>query len=422
MVSGSSKSFVKSVTVLFTGTVIAQVVTYLLSPVISRQFDPEQSAYLGLFLRITTLGAALATARLELAFPLQKNDHHAFGIYRFSMRFSIGLSLAALVLLGIYSWIDFTTLHDLFFLLSLPLGIFLMAFYNQGNSWALRKEDYKIMANSSLALSVSTNLLKVFFGLFSGSFLWLIGATILGYFTSCITYFRTFRKNRRNAVLTFRSKRTKALIASNSDLYKYNLPHVFIDLARDLLLASVIWNLYGKMEYGSYDHAFRMLKLPIVFIGGAIGQVFFRKSTQLIHENKPVFPLALKVVLILGGLSIIPFALVAFFGQDLFAIVFGDRWAEAGKMAAIMVPWLLLNFLSSSISYIPVLMNRQRTFFWLNLAGTLGLIAVVSIPYWGNPEMGFYTLLQWLSISQTCFLAIILGWMLYIVKKERVKQ
>ena len=412
---GTSSSFVKSVTVLFTGTVIAQVVTYLLSPVISRQFQPEESAYLGLFMRITTLGAALATARLELAFPLEKHDHHAFGIYRFSMRFSIGISLAALVLLGIYSWIDFTTSQDLFFLLSLPLGIFLMAFYNQGSSWALRKEDYRSIARASLALSVVTNLLKVFFGLFSGSFLWLIGATIFGYFASCIAFFRTFRLNRKDAILTPGSKRTKALVAGNSDLYKYNLPHVFIDLARDLLLASVIWNLYGKMAYGSYDHAFRMLKLPIVFIGSAIGQVFYRKSTQLIHENKTLFPLTLRVVLILGSLSIVPFTVVAFFGHDLFAVVFGSRWAEAGEMAAIMVPWLLLNFLSSSISYIPVLMDRQRTFFWLNLTGTLGLIAVVSIPYWGNPAMDFYALLRWLSISQTCFLGIILGWMLKIV-------
>ena len=156
-----SNTFVKSVAVLFTGTVLSQVVTYLLAPIITRQFGPAESAYLGLFLRITTLGAALATVRLELAFPLEKEDHHAFGIYRFSMRFSIFLSVIALLFLGIYSWVDFSSLKDLLFLMSVPVGIFLMAFYNQGNSWALRKEKFKVIARSALALSLVTNVLKV---------------------------------------------------------------------------------------------------------------------------------------------------------------------------------------------------------------------------------------------------------------------
>ncbi len=409
----------KSVAVLFTGTVMAQVVTYVLSPIITRQFGPDESAYLGLFLRITTLGAALATARLELAFPLEKEDHHAFGIYRFSMRFSIGLSLLALIFLGIYSSIDFSTTKELFFLLSLPAGVFLLAFYNQGNSWALRMEQFGLIAKSALALSLITNFLKVSFGFIGNGFLYLIGATLIGYLLSCIPYFRDFRINRNQAVLSYKSKRTKALIAKNSDLYMYNLPHVFVDLARDLLLASIIWNLYGKVEFGSYDHAFRMLKLPIIFIGSAIGQVFFKRCTELLNQNKSIFPLASKIVLILGGLSIVPFSIVAFWGEDLFAFVFGQKWAQSGAMAAIMVPWLLMNFLTSPISFIAIVMKKQKSFFWLNVMGTAALIAVVSLPYMGFFHLDFYEILRLLSISQAIFLAIVLIWMLVIAKNTK---
>lgn len=397
---------------------MAQVVTYLLSPIITRQFGPDESAYLGLFLRITTLGAALATARLELAFPLEKEDHHAFGIYRFSMRFSIGLSLLAMIFLGIYSSIDFSTVKDLFFLLSLPVGVFLMAFYNQGNSWALRMKKFRLIAQSALVLSLITNVLKVAFGFIGNGFLYLIGATLIGYLLSCIAYFKDFRFNRKQAVLKYNSKRTKALVAKNSDLYMYNLPHVFVDLARDLLLASIIWNLYGKAEFGSYDHAFRMLKLPIIFIGSAIGQVFFRRCTELLNENKSIFPLALRIVLILGGLSIVPFTIIAFWGEDLFAFVFGKQWAQSGAMAAIMVPWLLMNFLTSPISFIAIVMKRQKSFFWLNVIGTAALILVVSLPYMGFFHLRFYEVLRLLSISQSIFLVVALVWQLAIAKSK----
>ena len=417
-----SNTFVKSVAVLFTGTVLSQVVTYLLAPIITRQFGPADSAYLGLFLRITTLGAALATVRLELAFPLEKEDHHAFGIYRFSMRFSIFLSVIALLFLGIYSWVDFSSLKDLLFLMSLPVGIFLMAFYNQGNSWALRKEKFKVIARSALALSLVTNVLKVLFGFFSHSFLFLIGATIVGYLFSSIAYFFDFKKNKKTAILKYNSKRTKALIGKNSDLIKYNLPHVFVDLGRDLLMVSIIWNLYGKIEYGSYDHAFRMLKLPVIFIGSAIGQVFFRQCTDLIHQNKSVFPLAAKVVLILAGLSIVPFSIIAIWGRELFAFVFGVQWTQSGEMATVMVPWLMMNFLASPISFIAILMKRQQSFFWINLLGTLGLIFVVSLPYIAAMHYSFYEILKLLSMSQSIFLLIVLIWMLIVAKNNKISS
>ena len=88
-----SKSFLKSFSILFTGTVLAQIISYSVVPIITRQYSPDESAYLGLFLRITALGAAIATARLELAFPIEKEKHHAFGIFRFSIRFSALISL-----------------------------------------------------------------------------------------------------------------------------------------------------------------------------------------------------------------------------------------------------------------------------------------------------------------------------------------
>lgn len=414
-----SRSFLASVAVLFTGTLIAQAFTYLLAPIISRQYTPEETAYLGLFLRITALGAAIATARLELAFPLEKRDDHAFGIFRFSMRFSLLISVIALVILLAFSWMDFKGIAQWLFWISLPLGIFGVALYNQGMSWELRKERFASISRAALTQSLVTNILKVGLGLWTGSFLALIAATITGIFTSNLHFIRQFLRNKKGALLTPASKRTRALVLKNADLYKYNLPHVFVDLARDLVIASVIWSMYGKSEYGSYDHAFRMLKLPIVFIGAAIGQVFFRRCTQLLHDEKSLFPLALRTVLVLAGLSIVPFVLIAVAGPQLFAFIFGDNWREAGTLAAIMVPWLLINFLSSPISHLPVLLNKQRAFFWLNLAGTVLLLLVVSIPYWGIQDFSLAYVLQWLSISQGIFLAFILGWMLWIAKRAR---
>lgn len=411
------KTFLRSVTILFTGTVFAQLLSYIAAPIISRQYLPEDTAYLGMFLRITALGAAIATARLELAFPLEKKDHHAFGIYRFSMRFSLLITAISLLLVLIYSGTDYSSLQNFLFLISLPVGIFLTAFCNQGSSWSLRLGNFKVISKSTIFLSFFTNSLKVIFGLIGGGFLSLIWATVIGLITSCVFFIKDFINGSRNAILDTKSKRTKLLILKNSDLYIYNLPHVFVDLARDLLVASVIWNCYGKVEFGSFDHAFKMLKLPVVFIGAAIGQVFFKKCNELIHDKKSIAPFIQKICIILLLLSIIPFCVIGLYGSSLFSFVFGSNWKFSGELASIMVPWFLLNFITSPISYIPILLNKQKAFFWINLGGTLSMLFIVSIPYWGFVNLTFKEMLHFLSITQAIFLGTILFWFIHISRK-----
>ena len=53
----------KNIIVLTSGTFFAQLVAYVLMPVITRLYTPDESAELGLFLRIIGVGAAIATAR-----------------------------------------------------------------------------------------------------------------------------------------------------------------------------------------------------------------------------------------------------------------------------------------------------------------------------------------------------------------------
>ena len=75
-------TFIKSVSVLMTGTVLAQALTYLITPVLTRIYSTEEMGELGVYLRIVGFVAALATLRYELTLPIPKRDKHAFLLYR----------------------------------------------------------------------------------------------------------------------------------------------------------------------------------------------------------------------------------------------------------------------------------------------------------------------------------------------------
>jgi hypothetical protein len=65
--------------------------------------------------------------------------------------------------------------------------------------------------------------------------------------------------------------------------------------------------------------------------------------------------------------SLFPLALIAIAGGDMFAVVFGHRWAEAGVYAQILAPWTFFWFLSSPLSTLFSVLENQEFSLKLNV-------------------------------------------------------
>jgi teichuronic acid exporter len=90
------------------------------------------------------------------------------------------------------------------------------------------------------------------------------------------------------------------------------LPHAIMDLSRDLLMAVLILELFSKEDFGLYDHSYRMLRLPLVFVGVAIGQVFFQRCAEMYNQGQDITHLIKKAIRTLTLLSIVPFGFIFF--------------------------------------------------------------------------------------------------------------
>src|SRR5690554_7483720 len=93
----------KSALVLSSGTILAQGISYVLMPFITRLYTPEDFGEFGMIMRIVAFLAVVGAGRYEFAIPLPKKDEHAFHIYRLTLRilvWTVSLSLIA----GIVFW------------------------------------------------------------------------------------------------------------------------------------------------------------------------------------------------------------------------------------------------------------------------------------------------------------------------------
>lgn len=418
MLKQFKSEFVTSVLMLVSGTVLAQIITYLLSPVISRLYTPEDMTYLSLFTRIVAFLAVIATARFELAFPLPKRDEHAFSLYRFSIQITLivtAISFLASIGLSFVHWSD---PNMLFILMMVPFGILFLALYNQGMIWAIRTKNFKNISFSKVLSATFNSVTSVGLGMISFGFKGLIIAYVFGNFASFLVYIKSFFTTRAN-LKSFSLKGRKYAIAKHyADFPLINLPHVLIDLSKELFIAFYLIYTFEKDVLGLYDFSYRMLKLPITLVGISISQVFFKKAADLINDGKSIFPLVRKTFLILLGFSIIPFSLLFFIGSDLFAFVFGEPWRKAGEYSEIMAIWLMVNFLVSPISQIPILLNRQRSFFILSLFGSvLFLVSLLMGDIFPSWNLSFEDILKIVSGGQFIFLTYVLFWTIWLTKK-----
>ena len=398
--------FLNSVLVLMTGTVMAQAIGYMISPFLTRIYSTEEMGELGIYIRLIGFVSAFATARYELSLPLPKSEAHSFLLYKLSLKITKVVVVSMALLLILFYIVQPFEYKNLYFVIFTIVGTYFLVFINLGTSWSIRTSNFKKISQQRVISSLLTNALKWILGIFSFGAFGLIAATVAGYVVSSFAFVREYLFLNKSKYKGYSKKKTQVLAREYKEYPLVSLPHVLIDLGRDLVIAGLIVYFFKKDVFGSYNHSYAMLKIPMVVIGTSVGQVFFNKCTVLVNEGKSIHALMKRTLFILIGLSIVPFSIIFFFGEPLFSFVFSEAWAESGYFSEIMTIWLLANFLMSPLSSLPMVLNRQKEFFFIGIIGTvLQLIGFGLIPLiYGTSKETFIFVLWFVSITQAIYL------------------
>lgn len=404
--------FFKSVLILSTGTMMAQIVSYLSTPIITRLYSPEEIGALGLFFRAAGLIAAVGTLRYEYAIPLPNQAAHGFALYRVALRIMWFTALLSFLFLAIYSLLASNHHENFLLLLLIALGGILLTFKNIGTYWAIRLSSYRRISLSNFFGSAFGNGFKIFTGLLSWGKIGILLGAVLGLLLSAIYFIPPYLKAKKDFLQQNSKRRLRAISKIYKDFPLVNLPNLLVDQAREFLLAIFIILVFSEAVFGSYDHSFRMLKLPLVLIGTSIGQVFFNQCAEKKKFSEPIYPLLTKTMLSLAAIGIVPFVVIYFFGAPIFEWVFGEQWRMSGLLSQAIAPWLFINFVASPLSTLPLVIDKQPTFLWLNLFLSIFQVAIISLPFFIpiRSEEGtllFFQILGWLMAVGTGILLIV---------------
>jgi O-antigen/teichoic acid export membrane protein len=79
------------------------------------------------------------------------------------------------------------------------------------------------------------------------------------------------------------------------------------------------------------------------------------------------------------------FIMIYLYAPWLFETVFGGEWTMAGKLASVMAPWLFMNFLTSPLSTMFVVLNKQEVVIGISLVYML--VPAGSVYFYRNLEL-----------------------------------
>lgn len=416
LIKGKFKSeFVKNVAVMFSGNGLALVFPLIMGPFISRLYSPDDFAGFELFVKIVAMLAVISCFRLEQAIILPKLQSEADALFKLSFKILIAISVVSLVLVWpfksqIGELLQNETLPELLWLL--PLAVFVTGAYQLFTAYGIRLRKFKKLASNKILAAISNNGSKYILGMRAPNSLNLVWGQIIGTVIPVLAFLqiKTLRETLRGV---FRQEvPSKVLLKKYRDFPIVNSSHAFFDEAQRATLLFVISAYYGSVVLGLFAFGLRYLKVPLQVFGSSLSQVLNEKWARDLNNGINIRGAVVKMVLVLFGISIIPFTILFFFGTPIFAFVFGDEWAVAGTYAAALAPWLLANFLVSPISFLPILANKQKTSFAIAVVGNLLILLFV----FGLSIQGatFETVILGLVAGNTIHLAVVLGWFIHI--------
>ena len=355
--------FLHGVAVLTGGTVMGQVLVIIASPILTRLYSPEDFGLLAVFSATISMISIVASLHYELAIPLPADDGEALDLLSLSLTIVILLSILLSILCAFFgsqfvSLLNASKLKP--FIWFFPVSLLGVGTYQFLSYWAIRKKAFALTAKTKLAQSFGQISAQVGIGLIQPGALGLLIGQLVGQIAGVSSLARFAGKSwgDNSKIVSLAGMKMVAgkyrrfpLFASWSSL---------INLMSTQMPVLMLSYYFGGVITGLYALGYRILQLPMRFVGQSISQVYFSSAAEanlagtLSHTTEKVFRNLLVICLPF-------FVLLGIIAPELFSVVFGASWQKAGVYVQILMPWFFFAFIVTPLSMLVSVLEKQAT-------------------------------------------------------------
>lgn len=367
-------------------TGIGQAVYLIAGPVIGRLFSPADVGLFGLVVTIAISASAVTSLCYDLAVPIVRDVDQARQV-------TVGaIALAALVSAtgGIALWAAAGMGLSGFAMLPAWSGallfslLFSHALVQLAQAWCVREDQPMVIGRGGITLSVVRAGFQVGLGFIAPTWWALLAGEAVGRLANLAHLMRG--RYRLRGQTRYDADRLRRALWLHREFPIVFVPAQLLDALSVVIQITGLGLMFGPAAMGQYFLMRRTLDLPAAFAVRSLTDLFYiRLAADAQDAPSRVKPFLFRSagLLAIGGTA--AFLPLMMFGSDIFVLVFGPNWAEAGRLAAVMCPAIILNLAIAPISRVFALTTRPQLRFVFSIA--LNILSAAAI--------GFAWVLNW---------------------------
>lgn len=362
-----NNSTLSDVTSVAGGTVVAQAISILLIPIISRIYSPTDFGLASVFVSTITVFSLISGLGYFFAIPLPMSDRYANAIILLTLLLHTTFTLLLVLLLSASGLVFFKKigLEELYrYKMLVPLGIFLVGLYNIFTQWAIRNRSFSSIGKTKVSQSLVGNLSKIILGIMNIKPLGLLLGDVLSRAGGSLTLLREIVAKKGFPKSNKSDMRKVAIKYRNFPLF--DIWSNLLNSAGYHLVPYLILIFYSSRITGYFSMAYTLMAIPGSLIGTAIGQVFVQRAATAYH-NGDISSIASKTFAALLRISFFPILLLSIMSPFVFSFVLGEAWKEAGVYSMLLGPWVMIMFIQSPLSNIFSIMGLQKQALFIEI-------------------------------------------------------
>jgi O-antigen/teichoic acid export membrane protein len=352
-----------NVFIVLRGSVAAQAISFAALPILARLYSPAEFGRYQIFLAVLIFLIPIASLRYELAILNAETDDYAFALGRLCLGLNAlmaGVTLALCAAIHLLWASAATKLGSALWVL--PLALLAGGAFQTFTYLLLRAHAFRVGAIAKGCQALSNSAVALALGGVKISGLGLVLGELIGRGIAALYMLgKMIGQDARYRLWRRQAYSMREVLTRYRDYPIISLPGSVLNAIGGTLAPLLIFAAFGASVSGQYGLVDRCISLPIAVIVQAVSQVYMASfSTALRDGASDPRELFRRVVIAHLKLAIIPTAVLMLFGPQLFAFVFGARWALAGDISRIVAPLMLVTFVVNPVDMTLMLLNRQK--------------------------------------------------------------
>lgn len=355
-----SSDYFKSVFRLTMGSLIAQLITALVSPISTRLYTPEQLAIYTLIITVSAMFGPVLCGKYDMAIVAAKDEKEVTNLIVGGLVVSITSIMFITIGYRFYLQRKPEILDEVGrFAYLLVLILLINAMINLLNRYNNRHKEYKLISSVYVLRTGFKNAGLVLFGFLKLGSLGLLLSQVLGSLVGLKRQSKRLYEN-RSMFKKVKINEVKNTLIKYKKLPIYSMPAHFLNSASYSMLNFFITGLFGLSTLGYYSISYRILGIPLTLVSLNVSKVFFQRASDEKSNTGGYRRTLMQLTLFLACLSIPMVLVLIIFGPFLFELFFGQGWGQAGRYAQILAPMYGFRFIVSALTPALVISGEQR--------------------------------------------------------------